>query len=147
MAFRGSYDYQLDDRNRVALPPRYRDAFRDGAVLTPGVDGCVEVYTPEAYEQQAADFAALSSQSRTGRQARRAFAGMAFDVPRDTQGRILIPRKLLAHAGLKKDVVVVGAQECLEIWDKAAWSQQETTLLEARAEMYGGDAADNGQAG
>jgi MraZ protein len=127
MAFRGSYDYQLDDRNRVALPPRYRDAFRDGAVLTPGVDGCVEVYTPEAYEQQAEDFAALSSQSRMGRQARRAFAGMAFDVPRDTQGRILIPQKLLAHAGLKKADVRRRRPDTSEIGTRPPGTRQEAT--------------------
>lgn len=147
MAFRGSYDYQLDDRNRVALPPRYRDAFLGGAVLTPGVDGCVEVYTPDDYDRQAEAFAALPAQSAGGRTARRAFAGMAYDVPRDNAGRLLIPQKLIAHANLKKDVVVVGAQECLEIWDKAAWDEQEAKLAAAREEMYRGAAADNGQAG
>lgn len=147
MAFRGSYDYQLDDRNRVALPPRYREAFVAGAVLTPGVDGCIEVYTPEDYDKQAEVFAAMPAQSADGRIARRAFAGMAYDVPRDNQGRLLIPQKLIAHARLGKDVVVVGAQECLEIWDKAAWNEQEAKLVAAREEMYRGGAADNGQAG
>jgi MraZ protein len=138
VAFRGSYPYQLDDRNRVSLPPRYREDFRDGAVLTPGVDGCVEVYTPEAYDRQAEAFAAMSAHSEQGRLARRAFAGAAFDVQRDNQGRILIPQKLLTHANLKKDVVVVGAQECLEIWDKDAWENQEATINETREAMYRG---------
>lgn len=147
MAFRGSFDYQLDDRNRVALPPRYRESFRDGAVVTPGVDGCIEVYTPEDYERQAESFAELPAQSEAGKLARRAFSGQAFDVPRDNQGRILIPGKLLTHAGLKKDVVVVGTQECLEIWDKGAWEHEEAKLAAARAEMYRAGAADNGKAG
>ena len=146
MAFRGNYSYQLDDRNRVSLPPRYREEFRDGAVLTPGVDGCVEVYTADAYDEQAAAFAALSAQSEAGRLARRAFAGAAYDVPRDNQGRILIPQKLLAHAGLKKDVVVVGTYECLEIWDKDAWETQEASMAETRAASYHGNApADGGR--
>ncbi|HEY4668848.1 MAG TPA: division/cell wall cluster transcriptional repressor MraZ, partial [Tepidiformaceae bacterium] len=64
--------------------------------------------------------------------ARRAFFGNAFDVQKDGQGRLLIPAKLMTYAGLKKDVVVVGTQECLEIWDKALWEGQEEDLTATR---------------
>ena len=49
MTFRGSYDYAIDDRGRVPLPPRYRDAFREGVILVQGREGCVAVYTVRDY--------------------------------------------------------------------------------------------------
>jgi len=132
MAFRGNYEYQLDDRNRVAIPPRYREDFGAGAILTPGVEQCIQVYTQEGYDRQAAVLETVPFESEEGRKARRAFFGNAFDVQKDGQGRLLIPSKLMAYAGLKKDVVVVGTQECLEIWDKALWEGQEEDLTATR---------------
>ena len=150
MAFRGNFEYQLDDRNRVALPPKFREAFVGGAILTPGVDGCVEVYTPEGYEREAAVVERVPAYSEEGRQLRRAFFGEAFDVQRDGQGRLLIPAKLLAYSGIEKDVVVVGADQRLELWDRATWEGQEQALQTARARalerLSGAVAAPDGEA-
>lgn len=134
MAFRGNFDYQLDDRNRVALPPKFREAFANGAVLTPGMDGCIEVYTPEGYDREAEIVNRVPAHSELGRKLRRAFFGSAFDVQRDGQGRLLIPARLLSYAGIEKDVMVVGADQRLEIWDRQRWENQEEDLQVARAE-------------
>jgi MraZ protein len=127
MRFRGRFDYTVDDKGRVALPPRYRTAFDAGAVLLPGMEPCIAVYTPEGFEQRAAIIERLPFESAEGRLARRAFWGSAYDVTKDAQGRILIPEKLLQHAGIRKgaEVVVVGVNECLEVWEKARWEAQE----------------------
>jgi MraZ protein len=125
--FRGNQEYQLDDRNRVAIPARYRDHFNAGAVLTPGLERCVAVYTVEGYEARAAVLEQVAAESEEGRKLRRAFFGNSFDVQKDNQGRLLIPAKLMTYAGLqaKSDVMIVGTQECLEIWDKTMWDAQE----------------------
>ena len=133
MGFRGNFEYQLDDRNRVALPPRFREAFANGAILTPGVERCIEVYTPEGYDRQAEVVDQVPAQSGEGRRLRRAFFGSSFDVQRDGQGRLLLPPKLIDYAGISKDVVVVGSGEWLELWDKAAWDGQEDELQSTRA--------------
>ena len=101
MAFRGNFEYQLDDRNRVALPPKFREAFANGAVLVPGLDGCIEVYTNEGFDAEADNVVGrVPAYSAAGRQLRRAFYASSFDVQRDAQGRLLVPAKLLAHAGI-----------------------------------------------
>ena len=128
MGFRGNFPYQLDDRNRVALPPRFREDFANGAVLTPGVDRCISVYTPEGYDRASEVIDRTPDHTREGRRIRRAFFGNSFDVPRDGQGRLLLPPKLIEYAGIRKDVLVVGADKHLEIWDKDAWESQETGL-------------------
>ena len=133
MAFRGNFEYQLDDRNRVALPPKFREAFANGAILVPGMDGCIEVYTPEGYDREATVVERVPAYSEEGRQLRRAFYGEAFDVQRDAQGRLLIPAKLLIYGGIEREVVVVGADQRLELWDRQTWESQEQTLQDARA--------------
>ena len=133
MAFRGNFEYQLDDRNRVALPPKFREDFARGAVLVPGLDGCIEVYTPEGFDAEAGVVERVPAYSEEGRQLRRAFFALSFDVQRDGQGRLLIPAKLLTYAGIERDVVVLGNDQRLEIWDRATWEQQESALPTARA--------------
>ncbi len=132
MAFRGNYEYQLDDRNRVAIPPRYRDDFNAGAVLTPGVEHCIQLWTIAGYEQEEAVLDEVPPESEEGRMFRRALSGLTFDVAKDGQGRLLVPGKLLEWAGLTKDVVVVGARECIEIWDKPRWEAQMGDLAATR---------------
>lgn len=132
MAFRGNYEYQLDDRNRVAIPPRYRDEFAAGAVMTPGVERCIQLWTIDGYEKQEAVLDQVPAESEEGRMFRRALSGLTFDVMKDVQGRLLVPGQLMAWAGLTKDVVVVGARECLEIWDKPAWEAQMGEIASTR---------------
>ena len=133
MAFRGNFEYQLDDRNRVALPPKFREDFANGAILVPGPDGCIEVYTPEGFEAQARIIERVPAYSEEGRQLRRAFFSSSFDVQRDGQGRLLIPAKLLTHAAIVRDVTILGNDEHIEIWDRAKWEEQESMLPSARA--------------
>ncbi len=137
MAFRGQYEYTVDEKGRVALPPRYREQFSAGAVLLPGLEPCVQVFTPEGFEERAAAVERLPYESAEGRLARRAIWGNSWDVTKDGQGRILIPEKLLQHAGIARGaaVVIVGANECLEIWDRARWEEQERACLEALPEV------------
>ncbi len=134
MAFRGNFEYQLD-RGRVAIPPRYREDFNAGSVMTPGVEPCIQVWTPDGYERHELLLDQVPIELSNGRMFRRALSGYTFDVPKDGQGRLLIPPRLIEYAGLKKDVVVVGARECLEIWDKATWEAQFDELAATRSAM------------
>ncbi len=138
MGFRGNFEYQLDDRNRMALPPRFREDFAKGAVLTPGLEHCIEVYTLEGYESASEVVNRIPAHTEQGRRLRRAFFGSSFDVQRDPQGRLLIPPKLIQFAGITKDVVVVGADKHLEIWEKGAWDSQEDELQSVRADAMEG---------
>ena len=115
--FLGRYEYAMDERGRVPLPPRYRDAFARGAVLSQGPDPCLRLFTAESFEEQAALYTSEPATERTGRITRRAFFARSFSVELDRQGRILLPGPLRAYAALEGNVVVVGAGEWLEIWN------------------------------
>lgn len=122
MRFVGTFDYTMDERGRLPLPPMYRDAFREGIVLSQGhPDRCLRVHTRVDFERLAQEFAGDSMLSQRGRNLRRAFAASARDVVLDNQNRILVPASLRQFAGIEKQVLVIGNWECLEIWDPSRW--------------------------
>ncbi len=107
----------MDERGRLPLPPRYRDAFREGIVLSQGSpDRCVRISTQLAFHQQASDYTAESPLHRKGRTLRRVLFGRTHDAELDKQNRVLIPAPLREYAGLTGKVLVVGAGEYLEVW-------------------------------
>jgi MraZ protein len=132
MSFRGTFDYTLDGRFRLPLPPRYRDLFTEGAVLVSGVEPCVLVYTQRGFDEAEEKARSIPEETDTGREALRDFFANAWDADRDAQGRILIPEKLRTHANLDKAVALVGVGDYLEIWDRDAWVEREESRKAAR---------------
>ena len=125
----GEYEHTIDDKNRVTLPAKFRQAFADGVVLSRGMDGCIAAYTRDGWREQVEDrLARLDPLSREARTMRRFFFAGAADGELDRQGRLLIPPALMTHAQLDREVVVTGVHDHLEIWDRAAWRAQLAEL-------------------
>lgn len=116
--FLGTYEYSMDERGRVPMPPRYRDALGRGAVIGQGSpEPSLRLYTEESFNQQAELYTSEPATKRSGRVTRHAFFTRSFPIELDRQGRILVPAPLRTYASLDGNVVVVGAGEWLEIWD------------------------------
>jgi len=130
----GEYEHTIDDKNRLTLPAKFRQAFEGGIVVTRGLDGCVYAWTPDAFgEYRDSQLATLPPLSQQGRRMHRHFFSGASEQTPDKQGRVSIPTALLSHAKLGRDVVVAGVNDHLEIWDRAAW-QRELAEVEGSAE-------------
>jgi MraZ protein len=130
----GEYEHTLDDKNRLTLPARVRQAFAEGIVVTRGMDGCLFAYTREAWESMVGSrLATLNTLSQEGRRMQRFFFSGATETELDKQGRVGLPAALLEHAKLGRDVVVAGVHDHLEIWDRAAW-RRELAEVEGSAE-------------
>ena len=117
----GEYEHTLDDKNRLTLPARFREAFAGGVVVTRGMDGCLYAYTREDFGRLVERMRALDPLSRETRVMQRHFFSGATDAEPDKQGRVMIPAALLQSAGLAREVVVAGVYDHVEIWDRAAW--------------------------
>ena len=127
----GEYELTLDAKNRVAVPARLRSAFVDGVYLTKEPEPCLGGWSPEEFrERLEEDTAATAPGSHARRDVKRALAASAVFLELDRQGRVTLPMKHLKYAGMTRDVTVIGAQDHLEIWDRAAWARYLARLEE-----------------
>lgn len=121
--FIGEFQHVVDDKGRMAIPVKFRKELVRGAIVTKGLDRCLFVYPIKEWKALAEKTAALPFNRANNRAFARLMLGGAMDVAADRQGRVVIPDYLRKYAGLKKDVVVIGLYERIEIWDKAAWEK------------------------
>ncbi|PLX24815.1 cell division/cell wall cluster transcriptional repressor MraZ [Candidatus Parcubacteria bacterium] len=123
--FIGEYKYSLDNKNRLAIPSKFRKMFKDGAVITKGLDNCLFVYTDKEWKKLVEKLAALPiSQAKSRAFSRMMLAG-AMDVRLDAQGRVILPDYLKGFAGLGKKVILAGLYNRLEVWDEKMWSKYQ----------------------
>jgi MraZ protein len=129
MAFRGHYEHALDAKNRLNVPARVRAAFSGGLVLAQGPEPCVTVWVPEAFDRWTASFLAdLNPLSPERRKLTRYFAGTSFDAELDSAGRVILNQSLIEHAGIEREVVIVGNLDHLEVWDRRRWGEERKAL-------------------
>jgi MraZ protein len=129
LAFRGHFEHTLDAKNRLSIPARFRASFSAGVVLAKDPEPCMAVWTPDTHE--AIIKRALGGLNPMGSEYRklsRFYQGNSFEIDLDASGRVTLPPPLLGHAGIAKDVVVVGVGDHLEVWSADRWKQQQQAL-------------------
>ena len=137
--FLGTHTPKLDEKGRLILPARFREALEGGLVVTRTQERALAIYPKDTFEALMAPVSAAPSTLKQVRDYQRMLtAGASFEVP-DRQGRITIPPILRAYAGLERDVVVIAAMNRAEIWDAEHWAEyqaeQESGFAELDAEL------------
>ncbi len=116
----GTYYHNIDVKGRLNFPTKLREVLGPTFYVTKSLDQpCLTVYSQEEWDRLSAKVAAIP-ESKGGQIKRWLFSGAGVLVP-DKQGRVLLPQDLRTFAGLEKDVVVIGANNKAEIWDKSRW--------------------------
>ena len=123
--FYGEFAYKIDEKGRVPVPPRFRNAFKDGVVLAPGAESCIVVYTAAEWKKLATTLTSGPLTPSKLRRLNRAFFATAFSTQVDGQGRIALPAPLREFAGISDEVVIAGANTYLEIWEKSLWEEEK----------------------
>lgn len=115
----GEYQHNIDAKGRVFIPAKFREDLGGTFIVTKGLDNCLFVYSQEEWKKLEEKILALPlSKSRN---LRRFIFSCAVEAEADKQGRILINASLRQHAGLQKDVVIIGVSSHVEIWDAVKW--------------------------
>ena len=120
----GQYGHSLDGKNRLFIPARLRQNVRR-FVITSGLEGCLFVYTPENWKKITERLKTLPLTKADARKFLRTFLSGANECPVDDQGRILIPKTLCSYANIRKEVIVVGVLDRIEIWSKSNWERYQ----------------------
>jgi MraZ protein len=136
MPLTGTFERNIDDKLRLAVPKPFKDSFdvkgADELFLAPGNEGCLSIYSTEGFERFAQRLANISPGKANVRNFLRLFYARAERVVLDRQSRIRIPDRLIKHAGLQREVVLLGVNDHVEIWDKHNWEQ----FLAGNTESY-----------
>ena len=128
--FFGEFEYKIDEKGRMPLPPRFRRELRDGVVLMPGVEKCILAYTLAEWKKLATTLTTGSFTPSKMRRLNRAIFATAFMLNIDGQGRIALPIPLREYAEVVDEVVIAGANTYLEIWNKVLWEEEKAASQE-----------------
>lgn len=118
----GEYSHTIDEKRRVAIPSKFRKELGKEAVITRGLDNCLFVFPEKEWNELSEKLKNLPLGQRDARGFIRLILAGAMDVAFDSLGRILVPDYLKEYAHLKKQVVVTGVLNRLEIWDQESWN-------------------------
>lgn len=125
--FYGEHEHSIDRKGRLIIPSKFREVFKENYVerfyVTRGLDTCLFVFTEDEWKKQESRFKSLPVTSSQARQFNRLYFSGACEVACDRQGRILVPQYLKDYAGIKRDVIVVGVSNRIEIWGKEQWQE------------------------
>ena len=128
--FGDEYPRQLDERGRIIMPSKVREKLSDTVYVTQAPsDRCLHLYSEDEWNRVAEKVNKLPTATDPNAAAFvRLFFGKATSVQIDKQGRIPLAKRLMDYAGLEKEVVLVGANTRLEIWDAKAWNSYQDNL-------------------
>ncbi len=135
--FIGEYSYIIDHKKRLSIPSKFRKSLGKKAVITRGLDNCLVVYPIDEWQKVSEKLENLPSSKIDARGFSRIILSGAVDVTLDKLGRILIPDYLKKYAGLKKDVVVIGLSNKIEIWDEKTWEDYRQKTEKEIEDMAG----------
>jgi MraZ protein len=125
--FIGEYQHSIDNKGRLSLPAKFRSILNKGAIITRGLDSCLFVITKVEWDKLITKLGELPISQQKSRAFSRFLLAGAIDVSIDSQGRILIPEYLRTFAFLKKDTIIAGLYNRLEVWDNAKWAKYQTS--------------------
>lgn len=125
--FYGEYLHTIDRKGRLILPAKFRESaksnFIDKFFITRGLDSCLFMFSEDEWRTQEQKFKSLPITKQQARSFSRLYFSGAVEVSADKQGRILIPQFLKDYAGIKREVVIVGVSNRIEIWSRDKWKE------------------------
>jgi MraZ protein len=125
--FFGEYEHSLDEKNRFILPSKFREVFSANQVecfyMTRGFDECLALYLDKDWKIEMNKLKEKPYQKKDVRAFSRLLYSRTVEVSCDKQGRMLIPEKFKESAGITKDIVVVGIENKIELWDTEKWNK------------------------
>lgn len=122
IVFIGEYHHTIDDKGRLTIPSKLRYELGENFIVTRGLDNCLFIYPQNEWNNIINKYKELPN-TKDARNFMRFFLSGAIQSEFDKQGRINIPTPLINYAEIKKDCVIIGVSERLEVWSKELWQK------------------------
>ena len=128
--FYGNYEHTLDEKGRLVIPRKLRQEAGSRVFIMMGFDGALSIFKESAFEQLVKEVESLPFNKKANRAYLRLRLASACDLDVDKLGRVQIPTQLLNKYHIGKEVVVIGAGDHMEVWDKQAYEAYEKATNE-----------------
>ena len=117
------YRHQLDAKNRMRIPAKFKEELGDNYTITIGSGGCLAVYTEKEMSELKEKLNKISVFDAEAQKPLRILMAYSWDAEEDNHGRILIPEDLRKYAKFNKDLVIIKNLKCIEIWASEVWDK------------------------
>ena len=121
--FLGEYHHNIDEKNRLVIPSKFRNELGDTFIVTRGLDGCLFVYSKDEWAKITEKLKTLPFTQANARKFTRFLLSGAIEAELDKSGRVGITSHLIEYAGITKECVIIGANDRIEIWSKDSWDK------------------------
>ena len=121
--FMGEYHHNIDDKGRIIIPSKFRYELGEKFIITRGLEKCLFIYSLDEWNNIVTRLKSLPFTKKDARDFIRFFLSGAAECEFDKQGRINITSPLVSYADLSKEVVIIGANDRLEVWSKEGWNK------------------------
>ncbi len=143
--FYGEFHHTIDEKGRLIMPAKYREQLGASFFITKDLwnkeeERCLFVYPQSEFNELSQKLHKLSNSSKEARFMNRYFFSSVQDTAVDKQGRVLLTTELREHACINREVVLVGVDTHIEIWDLEKWeayNASDTLEMDKLAESLG----------
>ena len=118
----GEFHHTIDEKGRIIIPSKFREELGNSFIITRGLEECLFIYSMENWNKITSKLNSLPFTKRDARSFTRFFLSGATAAEFDKQGRINITSPLVSYAELKKECVIIGVGDRLEIWSSEKWN-------------------------
>ena len=140
--FFGNYSHSLDEKGRLVIPKKMREELGNKIFIMKGFDGALAIYQESAYSRVMEELEKYSFKKKENRDYLRLKLASIVDLDVDKMGRVQLPVAILGKYHIAKDVIVLGAGDHIEVWDKARYEEYMSSIedeYEEIAERIGKD--------
>lgn len=125
----GRYDGKISAKFQAAFPKKFRSVLGDKLIITKGFEQALMVIPESNWESVLHDVEAGSVTTAGARETKRFLLGGAAFVELDAKGRFILPEHLRIFGELTEDIVFIGQDTYVEIWDKVRWETYNQELV------------------
>lgn len=125
----GNYTSTLSSKRRTAIPKKFLKILGKDLILAKWYEECLVIVDRKVWEALLNKLSGKAEiATKPVRDTDRFILGSAFEINPDAQGRIILPQYLVSYAKLKEDLIYLGLNDRVEIWDKENWMQKEKEI-------------------
>jgi len=131
----GQYHSKINAKGRVAFPKKFREQTGDQIVITMGYEGSLIIVPAKSWQTLVESTENTPFIFGSARDTNRFLLGGASEIELDSQGRFVVPPYLRQYGKLGEEVVILGLNKYVEIWDKGLWLEHQKYLADHIGEI------------